>query len=99
MAAYFFTFTAEADLEAIYQYTKEKWGDTKAIEYLVQLEEVIQLLAENPEVGKPRDELADGLYSFPNKSHIIFYIKRESDILIVRLLHSSMDAQQHLLSD
>lgn len=48
-------------------------------------------LAEFPELGRRRDELFNGLRSWPVGSYLIFYIASADAILIVRILHGARD--------
>jgi len=49
-------------------------------------------LSENPDIGKSCDEIRDGYRKFPQGSHVIFYKQMGSqEILIIRILHKSMD--------
>ena len=49
--------------------------------------EVFELLASYPAMGKPREELAPGLRSFPIGSHMIFYEVEADYVVITRVLH------------
>ncbi len=95
MACYKFTENAERDLESIIDYTKEQWGILQAHAYLDELETQGQLLADNPEMGTKRENIADGLLSFPYESHILYYFKQAHGITITRVLHSQMDPIKH----
>ena len=49
-------------------------------------------MSENPDIGKGCDEIKDGYRKFPQGSHVIFYKQTDNqEILIVRILHKSMD--------
>ncbi len=95
MATFHFAQRAQQDLENILDYTLEQWGKRQAVRYLEALNESVQLLANNPKLGMPRENLAPGLLSFPYKSHIIYYCKAKRDIIVVRVLHASMDSVRH----
>ena len=70
------------DLMAIADYTAERWGKTQALTYLDALEVRLAALARQPLLGRQRDELADGLLSFPFESHVIFYTRTASGIMV-----------------
>lgn len=54
--------------------------------------EVVSLtLAENPELGPRREELAQGLRSFPVAAYVLFYRPASYGTEIVRILHSGRD--------
>ena len=95
MASYVFTEKAERDLEKIIDYTVGRWGDIQTIQYFESLQEVAQLLADNPDLGLRRGTLSAGLLSFLCQSHILYYLKDSHGVSIIRVLHSSMDSVKH----
>lgn len=96
MADYKFTEKAERDLEDIIDYTLQQWGTLQTQTYLDELEARGQLLADNPDLGVKRENIFEGLLSFPYESHILYYLKQAHGITIVRVLHKSMDPIKHL---
>lgn len=82
---------ALADLDAIASYTLERWGEAQAETYLRALSNRLQWLAENPELGKPRDDIAKGYRCYPQGRHLIFYIFDAAAVDIIGLPHKSMD--------
>lgn len=86
---------ADEDLEDIFDYTTTEFGLEQAEKYLYEIEEVFQNLLINPELGKIRNEIKEGLYSFPKDNHIIFYRILENHIRIVRVLHGSRDIPKY----
>jgi len=91
-----FAARAEADLDGILGYTASEWGDKQALKYLEELEMRLNTLAENPHAGMGRNAIESGLFSFPIGSHIAYYLDISGGIVVVRLLHSSMDPLRHL---
>jgi len=91
-----FTPEADADIKGIISYTIDNWGKTQANKYVDGLEKLAGNLAKNPTLGGKRDNLIEGLLSFPYISHVIYYTAHENGIVIIRVLHQNMDAQQHL---
>jgi len=50
------------------------------------------LIGTQPEMGRARPELADGLRSFPTKTpYIIFYLLDSDGIIVIRVLHYARD--------
>jgi toxin ParE1/3/4 len=84
------------DLMAIADYTAERWGKTQALTYLDALEVRLAALARQPLLGRQRDDLADGLLSFPFESHVIFYTRTASGIMVIRVLHKRQDPHRHI---
>lgn len=81
---------AEADIDAIASYSKEKWGTGRAEVYLRKLEEDLTLLARTPLVGRSCDSIRPGLRRFEIESHVVFYRIYETQIRVVRVLHQRM---------
>lgn len=82
---------ARADLEQIGIYTREKWGNRQMGRYLSQFAQRFDWLAQNPAAGHPREDLAPGLRSFRQGSHIVFYRRTGRGIAIARVIHTAMD--------
>jgi toxin ParE1/3/4 len=53
--------------------------------------EKFEIIAENPQVGRARPELARNLRSFPAGRYLIFYRPHPDEVKIVRVLHSARD--------
>ena len=83
---------AKNDLRSIAVFTENRWGRAQRNLYIKQLDEAFLMLAQNPNLGISCDYIRDSYRKFPQGSHIIFY-KRDakSNILVVRILHKSMD--------
>jgi len=61
-----------------------------------QLEQRFYWLAEHAGAGKVRDDIAQGLFSFPQGRHIIFYRISGPALEIARILHQTMDVEHQL---
>lgn len=86
-----YTTSAEADLLDMWLNIAED-NLVAADESLDSIESTVALLSDQPEMGKARPELSDGLRSFPTRtSYILFYVPDEYDLLIVRVLHHARD--------
>lgn len=86
---------ADEDLEDIFDYTMNEFGFEQAEKYLTEIEDVFQSLLTNPELGKTRNEIKTGLYSFPKDHHLIFYRILDNHIRIVRVFHGSRDIPRY----
>ena len=81
---------ARRDLNEIWEYIAQENLD--AAERLVErIEELCELIATRPQLGRRREELAPGLRSFPAGSYFIFYQPIADGIEVVRVLHASRD--------
>ena len=90
MPSFRFLPLARRDLNEIWEYIAQENLD--AAERLVErIEELCELLATRPQLGRRREELAPGLRSFPAGSYVIFYQPLADGIEVVRVLHASRD--------
>jgi toxin ParE1/3/4 len=87
---------AERDLIGIWQYTFGQWGEAQADHYLAELDEGIQRLTNNPELGASRADVRAGYRVLFIKRHAIYYKVASTVIHIIRVLHVRMDAEGHL---
>jgi toxin ParE1/3/4 len=92
---------AKRDLRSIAQFTENRWGRTQRNLYIKQLDETFLMLARKPNLGISCDYIRDGYKKFPQGSHIgshiIFYkCSTPANILVVRILHKSMDYDSQL---
>ena len=88
---------AKNDLRSIALFTENRWGRAQRNLYIKQLDEAFLMLAQNPNLGISCDNIREGYRKFPQGSHIIFYKPNaQSNILVVRILHKSMDYNSHL---
>lgn len=79
---------AEADLDAIWTGTTETWSEAQAVIYLRGLESMLRLLAEFPEMARPRTEFVPPVRVHPYRSHLIIY-SADADMLdVLRVVHA-----------
>ena len=82
---------AAADLDEIADYTVEEWGLEQMGEYLRSLNRRFEWLARNPFAGRERNDVHPGYRSFPEGSHVIFYVVSDDYVDIIGIPHKSMD--------
>ena len=77
------------------------WGEEQVSVYLGGLNEAFSLLAENPAAvrSKSREDLAARCRVFKVGHHVIVYRFEEDHIAIARILHESMDFEQHVTEE
>jgi toxin ParE1/3/4 len=94
---YRLTRKAGQDVINIYHFTDQKFGRKQADRYVENLKQRLSLLFEREELAQPIESCGSHTYRALYQSHTI-YFKRETDgILILRILHQSMDPARHLL--
>ena len=87
---------AQSDLDAIADYTLQRWGKEQARTYIDALHGRLTELAHQTLPGRKRNEVAEGLLSFPFESHVIFYTLADFGVTVVRLLHKRQDPFRHI---
>ena len=90
MALYRLTPDAQSDLIEIRRFTVKQWGIAQSKKYLSELRQTIQLLADNPSLGKTTPEVGEGVFSFPHASHVIYYLIHERQLVAFGVLHKRM---------
>lgn len=86
---------AKDDLSEIWEYTSNNWSVDQADKYHLSLTSLCSKLARSPELGKSYPSISSDIFGYRKGKHIIFYSVSESDIEIVRILHTSMDIGSH----
>ena len=99
IVTYKITPRAQEDLKNIGRYTEQSWGRTQRNTYLKKLEERIIWLAKNPQLGKHRNDITDGFYSFPEGQHVVFYLIEKQVIHIIGIPHKDMDIVSYFHPD
>lgn len=89
---------AKSDLAEIWDYSADD-TEARADAFIEKIDEKFQALAARPLMGRLRDELAEGLRSFPIDRYIIFYLPLPDGIEVVRVLHSARDLNPIFHSD
>ena len=96
MNHYILSKKTQEDIDAIYEFGVYKFGQDQGLNYLIELRAHFEVILKNPEIGKQRDEIKNGLYSLPYASNIIFYRILKNHLRIVRVLHGSRDLRKFL---
>jgi len=88
---------AKLDLQRIATYTEEEWGVTQKEAYINLIRKSFNILSTVGNIGKKRNEIAIGLYSFSLKRHTVYFRESEHEFIVLRVLHSRMDPESHLI--
>jgi toxin ParE1/3/4 len=64
---------------------------SQADAFIETIDQKFHLLAEQPNMGRLRDELVEDLRSFPVGRYIVFYLSLPKGVEIVRVLHGARD--------
>ena len=87
---------AQADIEGIWDFTAERWGEDQAVRYLQGIRDACQQLAAGTHNSRPV-HLRSGYHRCLTGSHVLYFrIADDGQIVVVRILHQRMDADRHL---
>ncbi len=81
---------ARADLREIHSYIA-KDNPEAARRLIVRLRTKTRTLLQMPGMGRSREDLRPGLFSFPVGRYVLFYCPQPGGIVLVRVLHGSRD--------
>lgn len=96
MARLQFTPAAERDLGRIWDYTVETWGRGQARRYLREMQQLCTDLAADRLAGRAADEIRPGCRKVACGAHMIYFRREVDRLVVVRILHQSMDVDRHL---
>ena len=96
MRSLVFSPEAQADISDIWDYTVREWGHLQAQKYNRQLEEAALSLLESSLPGLSAEHVRTGYRKFLVGRHAMYFRLYETQVEVVRILHSSMDVEAHL---
>ena len=96
MIAVYKTPQAKIDLLECWFYIATENSPIVADKLLLKIERTLSMLASNPDAGTSRPELGGNLQSFPTSGYTLFYKYDRKQLNLIRVLHGSMDVNQHL---
>ncbi len=90
------TTKAKQDLENIWIYSSEQWGEKQADKYFDEIDYALhKVLLLNPKIGIACDYVRAGYRKYQINEHLVFYKLTSDKIRIIRLLHKNMDVVRH----
>jgi toxin ParE1/3/4 len=93
--AYLLAPLAERDLEDIWLYTRDSWSPEQADDYHASIIGAIDALASGRR-GRDAGDIRAGYCKHAVGRHLIFYRERLDALLVIRILHQSMDIAAHI---
>ena len=87
---------AGEDIDYLFSDGIIRYGFERATQYFNGLIKQFEFLSSNVNIGINSDELSPNLQRFSYNRHVIFYMKTDTGILIVRVLGEEMDFYRHL---
>jgi toxin ParE1/3/4 len=83
---------AERDLERIGNYLARETDNPEIVDRVYSgLAHVLELIGENPLMGREWLELSAGLRGFPHGDYMVFWRIRKDSVQIVRVMHQKQD--------
>ena len=89
---------AENDLTEIYVHGFLNFGETQAEKYFSELKDCFEFLSNRPLICRERTEFSPPVRIHHRGRHLVIYVIQDDRILIIRVLHDSMDVKRRLSS-
>jgi len=89
---------AKADLQEIWHYTVDTWGNAQAERYVAELKRTCHQLVESPSLGKPAPDVGDGVRVYRCQHHYIFYLEEKARTIFLAFIHEKRDILRHVVS-
>lgn len=83
------------DLEAIWHFGWQHFGEAQADKYIEHLSAIFEFLGDNL-IGTHRPELGEDIYALPFERHVIYFLQTETTVIVIRILSQHQDAGRHL---
>jgi toxin ParE1/3/4 len=85
MSGYVLSPRAQADLEEIWNFTAERWGEDQAARYVLDIRAAIEAVVRDPRRGRACDHIRAGYRKYPAGSHMLFFRVVREGIDVVRI--------------
>ncbi|HEY3245827.1 MAG TPA: type II toxin-antitoxin system RelE/ParE family toxin [Phycisphaerae bacterium] len=93
MARIDITEEAAYDLEGTWAYIAHH-SEPAARRFIGRILKKLELLAEQPGVGRSRQELGRGFRSYPVRKYLIFYRRVDDGVQVIRVVHGARDLER-----
>lgn len=95
MKALAFSPAAQADIDAIWDYSADNWGPDQADRYTDEIRDACNALAAGRKRGRPVD-VRPGYLKLTTGSHMVYFRDNGDRLEIMRVLHNKQDVERHL---
>ncbi|KOF04158.1 hypothetical protein OB69_04035 [Roseivirga seohaensis subsp. aquiponti] len=96
MAQIHLTDRALLDIEDIYGFSVENWGEKTAERYLDQIQDSLLLLEENPKLLLQKPEISNRFKLYQTGAHWLICDVVDNDIFVLTIKHLSMNLLDRL---
>jgi toxin ParE1/3/4 len=83
-------------MRQIFDFSKEQWGKRAAEKYIDDMEAGLRRLSEHPELLKPAPDVPSALTFYRVNKHLIVCDAQPKSIVVLTVIHSSMDIPSRL---
>ena len=87
---------ARQDFIDILRYIGETWGQAQLLTYRDKIDDALQAISQNPQLGHRRRDLPATHLAYPVASHVIVNRVGTQSLGVVRILHQRMSLARHL---
>ena len=87
---------AREDYRQILLHSFLTWGERQQLAYNAALLRALELIGNNPHIGRAIDDVRPGYRAYPVEQHVLLYRIRGGRASVSRIIHSRMDARQAL---
>ncbi|SEB21436.1 type II toxin-antitoxin system RelE/ParE family toxin [Paraburkholderia sartisoli] len=91
MRGYVLSPAAEHDLDDIWDYTVDRWGDAQAERYILNIESTVQSLVDGTQPGLSAEGIRKGYRKALVGMHVVFFRQSAELVEVIRILHQQMD--------
>ena len=85
------TDAADQDIKSIDHYGRRHYGDRQTIAYIARLFDDLEWIRDWPLTSRERNEVRPPVRVHPSSAHNILYAVQTDEVLILRVLHHSVN--------
>lgn len=86
---------AAEDLEEIFTHTLHHFGQAKAKDYASSLLNILDIIADNPELGRLHSDLSPPARVHPHREHVLMYILDDEGIPLITRIYNARQNWKH----
>jgi toxin ParE1/3/4 len=87
---------ARQDFIDILRYTGQSWGPNQLETYRDKIDDALQAISRNPELGHTREDLPTTHRAYLVRAPVVVYRLEDQGIGVVRILHQRMSLARHV---
>lgn len=91
-----FTSRTLDDLQDIYDYSIEEWGEKTALKYMSSFEDAFRLVQENPNLLRINEKISSRFYIYNVRKHYLICDIINEEIYVITIKHISMNVLERL---